>query len=190
MDLNIDLGKVPNIKLVTFIIATFSCILSPYWFLFQFNKHLFQHTDLLNLLLLSLCIGFPLTLFNTLQCYLLHFSSSLREQKDFGYFIVSLGAGLTIGVFYVPLIWTLQNHVTLKEATRSLQYCELGVMGGTAVNMIVALIYSQCKKREKKNLISTSSPDLLHTPEPLLVNTPAAPADPLPHLDTHSQSGT
>lgn len=177
MDLNIDLGKVPNIRLVAFIIAVFSCLLSPYWFLFQFNKHLFQHTDIINLLLLSLCIGFPLTLFNVLQCYLLHFSGSLSEQKDYGYFIVSLGAGVTIGVFYLPLVWTLHDHVTLKKATRSLQYCELGVTAGILSRMIFGLIIRiPWVKRKFSFIFPTDQP----IPAPIVSNTPAPPADPLP----------
>lgn len=159
MGINLDLHKIPNTKLFAVILFIGASLLAPLWFLFQFNRPLFEKMDLFRLLLLSECIGFPLVFLNFIVLIL--FSKFDDKDDDYFYICIMYSSFLTGLIFYVPCQRTLFQSVSLQSATRSSTILQLFILFYYGSRHIITNMILKPKS-------SNSS------------NTPAPPADPLP----------
>jgi hypothetical protein len=154
MGINIDLNRIPNIKLITVILLIFSSILAPFWFLFQFNKPLFYKIDLVHLILISACIGFPLTIINITLA--LVFSKFDPDSNDYNYQIIIYGSFITICVLYTPCIHTLNEKISLPAATRSANFVQIGVILFSSIRFFMRSFFK--KKRNHEKLPNSTDP--------------------------------
>lgn len=160
MGINLDLHKIPNIKLVSAICSVFSSIIAPFFFLSQFNKIQFNSIDLIHQLLWATAIGFPL-----IMCFsLLYLFTNIdhKEKPDYSYTCIIIGSASTIGVLYLPFIWANHEIQTLKQAKSSAIHVFSGIFLSHMGFALGKMIYSI--KTKKSNIPEISTGTLPHLP--------------------------
>ena len=87
--------------------------LAPYWFIFQFANDIYKANDLIETIILSICIGVPVSILNFFFNYLSAFFSKKQEtekEKETDLFkLMGISCALVGISFYVPSVLSFFN---------------------------------------------------------------------------------
>lgn len=110
-------NETPFPKFLSIVVIVFACVGAPFWFLYQFHPQIFMKHELLILLSLSLCIGFPLFCINGyLGVGFMDLDMPAVDKSIVFMGGLALGGFLTIFVFYLPLILTYFRPVSSRTS--------------------------------------------------------------------------
>lgn len=110
--------KLPHIRLIAGAFFIFAAIIAPLEFHYQFNRSVFNNTDLMKMILISLGVGFPIVVVNSFICYI-SFNIPIRlEPVNTWYFSAIVGSLLSMLPFYIPMTKLPENaHYKLLDAS-------------------------------------------------------------------------
>jgi hypothetical protein len=137
MEIQLDINKIPNPRVVTVFILSFTILIAPFWFIYQFAPIIYKNNSLIQLLLLSISIGFPLLLLNFLAITLnirylkkgnlIYYGIKIKNENKI---LVNANQAALVTIFhlYFPLILTFRWHVTMEFAVNSVAIIEVAFL--------------------------------------------------------------
>jgi len=106
--------KVPQAFAVVFFLQ--GALVAPMWFIFQFQPLLFKSTDLLKLVFLSLAIGVPIHIFNSMLVATKALNDIFIEVKGDWTIEIALMSCLSLSVLYLPCCVSFFHTLTFRQA--------------------------------------------------------------------------
>lgn len=139
---------------------SFTSIVCPSWFIYQFNPSLFFKVDFPTKLLLAAGCGFPVILINLF--FLLLYTKKFNNETEWPR-IVTLASCTAALSFYLACLSAINKKLDIETGIKMVMISEVVIL----IMIIIAELF-----RDYRNRFHKSTHD-----KP---NTPAAPADPLP----------
>lgn len=134
-------------------------VLAPFWYLFQFYPRIFDHYDLVKLLLIGASFGIPLTMFHLIMLSVLGIHK-IVEPDNVGFeeemkVLMLVSSFVTFGVLFSPSIYPyFLGHDSERAAIKSSILCEFGGIMGV---IVTSQIIKRRKKRKSTKLSSSST---------------------------------
>ncbi len=126
--MNIDLHKIKPVTFVTAIFIILSTLCAGILFIFIYSKDLFEKTDAIKLILLSMSLTIPTWIINS--SIVVFFDESKHEDVNFSLQIFGLiGSIISLPVLYIPILTKLFINISLQT----------GVIIGTSIEVIIIL---------------------------------------------------
>jgi hypothetical protein len=113
-------------------------LLGPFWFLFQFYARIFEHYDLVRLLLICLCIGIPITVFHFVVMALSGLWKTVfgKVSKSFAeevYFLLSIASFVTFVVLLSPCL--VGYFGDQAKPIQGVILCDIGGLSGFLISL-------------------------------------------------------
>ena len=91
----------------------FGTLIAPFWFLFQFANNIYNNSDILHLLILSVAIGMPVCLisftFEILSDLKIKENQSLLKDNDYIFSLIGKSCIIPGFSFYIPCAFKFFN---------------------------------------------------------------------------------
>jgi hypothetical protein len=125
------LKGIPHAKIISYAMVLFILVVAPMWYVFQFERHLFEATELFKLIAIALAVSVPITVINSGVYGYLRVLKGLSPDLPLdvapippdaktadGQKYEDLGSGAlnTLTILYVPIILTFFISLTFRQA--------------------------------------------------------------------------